>query len=595
MKNYIENRELILSSFGEDRKIIKELFLSILNGGFKDIYSDNKQTNNYSKLFENEIIRIQNHFYTNDKRYLDIDYNYKGKNLSRIILDIENQILQVMINYFTIKNVNILTLEYDGLKIYTDKNSKHFSINELESNIYKSIGINIKLAFKNIEDSFSDFGIRVSTDNIKNKNIVENEIKIVHHVHCLEKNNIIGYICRECNLQIKNNKSIPMYFFNGMKYDNSIILKSICNLFKNNVSLNVIGNSCESFKMIDFKFKKIKYSLKLLDMCNFIKGSLNDLSKNLNDKNKIITRQHFSDNFELMKYKVCFPYEFITKENIYNENLPSIEKFHSSLKLDNISEEDYDKTLDIYKKLNCKNIKQYLDIYLKLDICLQADIFNVFRNCIGDKFEIDCSKYITSCSLSLDLMLKYTGVKIELIKDISIFDYVNSSILGGICIASQNISNDKDSVISSCDIVSLYPYVMTKKLPIGNYKFIKYFNTNRYLDSDYGCLLNCEIYTADKVKNNSILKEYPALISKTSIKYNDLSEFQRKNFKNNYKSSEKLITHLGYDKNCYISFDMYEMMISLGYKIVVKKILEYKHSNFMKPYIDFLFEKKNLL
>ena len=62
LKNYIENRELILSSFGEDRKIIKELFLTILNGGFKDIYSDNKQTNNYLKLFENEIIRIQNFF-----------------------------------------------------------------------------------------------------------------------------------------------------------------------------------------------------------------------------------------------------------------------------------------------------------------------------------------------------------------------------------------------------------------------------------------------------------------------------------------------------------------------------------------------------
>ena len=38
---------------------------------------------------------------------------------------------------------------------------------------------------------------------------------------------------------------------------------------------------------------------------------------------------------------------------------------------------------------------------------------------------------------------------------------------------------------------------------------------------------------------------------------------------------------------------MYEMMISSGYKIVIKKILEYKHSNFMKPYIDFLFEKKS--
>ena len=50
-----------------------------------------------------------------------------------------------------------------------------------------------------------------------------------------------------------------MFFFNGMKYDNSIILKSICDIFKD-VKLNCIGNSCESFKMINFKFKKLKYS-----------------------------------------------------------------------------------------------------------------------------------------------------------------------------------------------------------------------------------------------------------------------------------------------------------------------------------------------
>ena len=97
-----------------------------------------------------------------------------------------------------------------------------------------------------------------------------------------------------------------------------------------------------------------------------------------------------------MKYKAFFPYEWLTIKNIYNENLLSIENFYSSLKLDNITKEDYDKTLEIYKKLKCKNIKEYLDIYLKLDICLQSDIFNVFRKCIWDKFEIDCSKYITS-------------------------------------------------------------------------------------------------------------------------------------------------------------------------------------------------------
>ena len=50
---------------------------------------------------------------------------------------------------------------------------------------------------------------------------------------------------------------------------------------------------------------------------------------------------------------------------------------------------------------------------------------------------------------------------------------------------------------------------------------------------------------------------------------------------------------MGYDKNSCISFEMYEIMKSLGYRINIKKILEYKHDNFMKPYIDFLFEKKS--
>ena len=59
LKNYIENRELILSSFSEDRKIVKELFLSILNSGFKDIYSDDKQTNNYLKLFEMKLLKFK--------------------------------------------------------------------------------------------------------------------------------------------------------------------------------------------------------------------------------------------------------------------------------------------------------------------------------------------------------------------------------------------------------------------------------------------------------------------------------------------------------------------------------------------------------
>ena len=176
------------------------------------------------------------------------------------------------------------------------------------------------------------------------------------------------------------------------------------------------------------------------------------------------------------------------------------------------------------------------------------------------------------------------------------FDYVDSSILGSLCIASQNIANNDDekSTISSCDVCSLYPYIMTQKLPISNYKFVSKFNKNRYGQSkSFSCLLNVEIYTTKKVLNNKTLSKFPGLITKINIKYDQLSNFQRKNLKENYKSSEKLISHLRYDKNSYISFEMHEMMKSLGYKINIKKILEYKHENFMKSYIDFLFEKKS--
>ena len=67
----------------------------------------------------------------------------------------------------------------------------------------------------------------------------------------------------------------------------------------------------------------------------------------------------------MLKEKASFPYEWVNEYNIFDKELPSIDKFYSSLKLQNISKEEYDKTTDIYKKLGCKNVKDYLEIYMK--------------------------------------------------------------------------------------------------------------------------------------------------------------------------------------------------------------------------------------
>ena len=40
-------------------------------------------------------------------------------------------------------------------------------------------------------------------------------------------------------------------------------------------------------------------------------------------------------------------------------------------------------------------------------------------------------------------------------------------------------------------------------------------------------MLLCHIITTDRVKNDHILKQFPALISKTNIYYDNLSDYQK--------------------------------------------------------------------
>ena len=81
LKNYVENRDIILDSFGDNRKSVKEMFLTVLNGGFKDKYSEDPRINNYLKLLEKEVVKIQEYFYSKDKRYFEKGFNYMGKKL----------------------------------------------------------------------------------------------------------------------------------------------------------------------------------------------------------------------------------------------------------------------------------------------------------------------------------------------------------------------------------------------------------------------------------------------------------------------------------------------------------------------------------
>ena len=320
---------------------------------------------------------------------------------------------------------------------------------------------------------------------------------------------------------------------------------------------------------------------------------------------KIQLKSHFKSKFKSINNKLSnFPYNYVKRDNLHEENIPDKSEFYNILTMKKITNKEYNEVKKFYKLTKFKNLKEYLECYLTVDILLLNDVFHNFRKMIFDKFQIDCVKYVSAPNLTKDCCFKYTNSKIETIQDISIFNFIKHSILGGlsdsIC-PRVKLDNDNET-ISYVDINSMYPHSLRKKIPIGNYKFIdiEKFDISKYSESsEYNCFMLCEVNTNDIIKNDHLYSQCPMLVSKSKITDKDLSEYQlnqikeeRKNHNANYNSSLKIIPNLGSDKNCYLNCRMYKMMLDAGYDIKIKKILQFRQDDIFKKYIEDMYEMK---
>ena len=358
--------------------------------------------------------------------------------------------------------------------------------------------------------------------------------KVIHHDHSKKENNFIDFICNNCNLKIRNSKELIVLFHNAKGYDNSYMLDIFSKI--PNIQISCLGQNIEKFKMLKFLIPDKDYSIKIIDSLAFLQSNLNDLSKDLDNDLKIITKNHFQDKFELINKKLeNFPYNYVNPKNLENKELPDKKHFYNMLKLKDINDKDYKIIKNFYKDMKFKNIREYLECYLISDITLLADIFNNFRKIIFDNLGLDPVKYISAPSLTKDCALKYSNCKIENIKDVTIFQFIRKSIMGGLSDSINpylKLDNENEKIIYN-DISSKYPYELSKKLPVSNYKFVDKFDENRYSQNkDYGCILLCDIKTTDKIRNDPLYSQCPMLVSKCKITNENLSEYQLNQIKN---------------------------------------------------------------
>ena len=162
--------------------------------------------------------------------------------------------------------------------------------------------------------------------------------------------------------------------------------------------------------------------------------------------------------------------EVVTFKRFNEEKLPDRECFYSSVKdgttADNrkkvdshISDEDYLTCKKIWNKSNMKNMGDYHDHYLKKDVLLLADVFEKFIDTCLKFYGLDPCHYFSSPGLSLDAMLKMTGMKLKNIVDIDMYLFIEKGLRGGISYIAKRCSEANNKYMKDNDPTKPSKYI----------------------------------------------------------------------------------------------------------------------------------------
>ena len=385
--------------------------------------------------------------------------------------------------------------------------------------------------------------------HICDRKYTEKDIQVRDHCHITGKYR--GSAHQECNLKLRVNPEeikIPVIFHNLRGYDSHFIMQEIGEIVKKHTYTNKKGKKCQmDINAIPSNMEKymafmLGRHLTFIDSFQFMTSSLEKLVGNIPRESLKYTCQQFKGKkLDLMVRKGVYPYDYMDSFDKFDEKLPPKEEFHSILNDEHISDEDYKHTQNVWNTFSLKTMGEYHDLYLKSDILLLADVFENFRKTCLEYYKLDPCHYFTSPGLSWDAMLKMSGIKLELMVDIDMFQFIEKGMRGGTSYianrygkANNRYMKEYDEKAPSkyimyLDANNLYGWAMSQYLPTGGFRWmtqkqIDEIDLFKYKeDSDKGLILEVDLEYPEGLHDHH--NDYPLAPEKVKVANSMLSKY----------------------------------------------------------------------
>ena len=351
--------------------------------------------------------------------------------------------------------------------------------------------------------------------NATHCHICEKVLKDERHTdHCHITGAYRGMTHPGCNLKYNyKGFKLPIIMHNLKGYDSHFLMQyagQMTNKKGESLKYSVIPTTME--KYLSFTIENCVF----LDSAQFMADSLENLVDALNTVHEKTKDDNIFSNFHSgfqqtssslrknLRQKGVFPYDwFDSVEKLDATELPSKEHFYNKLNDCNISDADYNRACEIYKKSGCKTFYDYMSLYLKTDVLLLADVFENFRSMCLTYYKLDPCHYYTAPGFSWDAMMKMTDITIDCFSEgqEDMLNMVKAGMRGGMSQISHRYAtaNNKymksfnptkdSSYIIYLDANNLYGWAMSQYLPTGEYSWWLNKNSDgRYIMQDDLCM-----------------------------------------------------------------------------------------------------------